>query len=185
MCSYAHFCPFFAKEKKKNSHEEESQQQLFVVGDKFDRKKPIYITEDSIGTFIFPSCCHPIPGDDVLGYINNKNQIEIHKRVCPVATKLKSSFGNRLLDARWDMHKKLFFDATVEIKGIDRIGLLKEVTTIISEQMNVNIHKLTISCDDGLFDGSLELRVHDRDDMKVIMDSLKKVEDLKEISQIL
>jgi GTP pyrophosphokinase len=83
------------------------------------------------------------------------------------------------------MHKKLFFDATVEIKGIDRIGLLKEVTTIISEQMNVNIHKLTISCDDGLFDGSLELRVHDRDDMKVIMDSLKKVEDLKEISQIL
>jgi GTP pyrophosphokinase len=183
--NWRRYVPFFAKEKKKNSHEEESQQQLFVVGDKFDRKKPIYITEDSIGTFIFPSCCHPIPGDDVLGYINNKNQIEIHKRVCPVATKLKSSFGNRLLDARWDMHKKLFFDATVEIKGIDRIGLLKEVTTIISEQMNVNIHKLTISCDDGLFDGSLELRVHDRDDMKVIMDSLKKVEDLKEISQIL
>ena len=183
--NWRRYVPFFAKEKKKNSHEEESQQQLFVVGDKFDRKKPIYITEDSIGSFIFPSCCHPIPGDDVLGYINNKNQIEIHKRVCPVATKLKSSFGNRLLDARWDMHKKLFFDATVEIKGIDRIGLLKEVTTIISEQMNVNIHKLTISCDDGLFDGSLELRVHDRDDMKVIMDSLKKVEDLKEISQIL
>ena len=183
--NWRRYVPFFAKEKKKNSHEEESQQQLFVVGDKFDRKKPIYITEDSIGTFIFPSCCHPIPGDDVLGYINNKNQIEIHKRVCPVATKLKSSFGNRLLDARWDMHKKLFFDATVEIKGIDRIGLLKEVTTIISEQMNVNIHKLTISCDDGLFDGTLELRVHDRDDMKVIMDSLKKVEDLKEISQIL
>jgi len=183
--NWRRYVPFFAKEKKKNSHEEESQQQLFVVGDEFDRKKPIYITEDSIGTFIFPSCCHPIPGDDVLGYINNKNQIEIHKRVCPVATKLKSSFGNRLLDARWDMHKKLFFDATVEIKGIDRIGLLKEVTTIISEQMNVNIHKLTISCDDGLFDGSLELRVHDRDDMKVIMDSLKKVEDLKEISQIL
>src|SRR5574344_1179058 len=183
--NWRRYVPFFAKEKKKNSHEEESQQQLFVVGDKFDRKKPIYITEDSIGTFIFPSCCHPIPGDDVLGYINNKNQIEIHKRVCPVATKLKSSFGNRLLDARWDMHKKLFFDATVEIKGIDRIGLLKEVTTIISEQMNVNIHKLTISCDDGLFDGSLELRVHDSDDMKVIIDSLKKVEDLKEISQIL
>jgi GTP pyrophosphokinase len=59
--NWRRYVPFFAKEKKKNSHEEESQQQLFVVGDKFDRKKPIYITEDSIGTFIFPSCCHPHP----------------------------------------------------------------------------------------------------------------------------
>ncbi len=179
------YVPFFAKEKKKSNQDEAPQQQLLVVDEKFNRKKPIFITEDTIDTFIFPSCCHPIPGDDILGYINNKNQIEIHKRVCPVASKLKSSFGNRLLDARWDMHKKLFFDATIEIKGIDRIGLLKEVTTIISEQLNVNIHKLIISCDEGIFDGSLELKVHDRDDVKVIIDGLKKVEDLKEISQIL
>ena len=83
------------------------------------------------------------------------------------------------------MHKKLFFDATIEIKGIDRIGLLNEVTKIISEQMNVNIHKLTISCNEGIFDGSLELKVHDRDDVKTIIDNLKKVDNLKEISQIM
>ena len=83
------------------------------------------------------------------------------------------------------MHKKLFFDATIEIKGIDRIGLLNEVTKIISEQMNVNIHKLTISCNEGIFDGSLELKVHDRDDVKTIIDNLKKIDNLKEISQIM
>lgn len=179
------YVPFLARDKKKAEDEEISRQQILVVDENFNRKRPIYINEESIGTFIFPNCCHPIPGDDVLGYINNKNQIEIHKRACPVATKLKSSFGNRLLDARWDMHKKMFFDATIEIKGIDRIGLLNEVTKIISEQMNVNIHKLTISCDEGIFDGSLELRVHDRDDVKAIIDNLKKVDNLKEISQIM
>lgn len=179
------YVPFLARDKKKDEDEDISKQQVVVVDEHFNRKKPIYINEESIGTFIFPNCCHPIPGDDVLGYVNNKNQIEIHKRACPVATKLKSSFGNRLLDARWNMHKKLFFDATIEIKGIDRIGLLNEVTQIISEQMNVNIHKLTISCDEGIFDGSLELRVHDRDDVKAIISNLKKIDNLKEISQIM
>ena len=180
------YVPFLAREKKRAEEEDEiSKQQILVVGENFNRKRPIYINEESIGTFIFPNCCHPIPGDDILGYINNKNQIEIHKRACPVATKLKSSFGNRLLDARWEMHKKLFFDATIEIKGIDRIGLLNEVTKIISEQMNVNIHKLTISCNEGIFDGSLELKVHDRDDVKTIIDNLKKIDNLKEISQIM
>jgi (p)ppGpp synthetase, RelA/SpoT family len=171
----------FVKAKKK----EEDAPDLFVVPEKFNRKKPIFITEDTIRQYKFPSCCHPIPGDDVLGYIDNKNQIEIHKRACPVAAKLKTSYGNRILDAKWDMHKRLFFDATIHISGIDRIGLLNEVTQVISSQMNVNIHKVLITCEDDVFDGTLEIRVHDRDDVKVIMDNLKGVKDLKEISQIL
>ena len=171
----------FVKAKKK----EEDAPDLFVVPEKFNRKKPIFITEDTIRQYKFPSCCHPIPGDDVLGYIDNKNQIEIHKRACPVAAKLKTSYGNRILDAKWDMHKRLFFDATIHISGIDRIGLLNEVTQVISSQMNVNIHKVLITCEDDVFDGTLEIRVHDRDDVKAIMDNLKDVKDLKEISQIL
>ena len=78
-----------------------------------------------------------------------------------MAARLKSSFGNRILDAKWDMHKKLFFDATIQMKGIDRIGLLNEVTNVISRQMNVNIHTVSITCDDDIFDGKFELRVHD------------------------
>lgn len=173
--------PFLAKEKKKKI--EEPQQNYFIVKEGFNRKKPVYITDDNITQFIFPHCCHPIPGDDVLGFIDGKNRIEIHKRSCPVASKLKSSYGNRILDAKWDMHKRLFFDATISIRGIDRIGLLNEVTQVISEELNVNIHKIVIQCDEGIFDGSLELRIHDRDDVKNIMDKLKNINGLQEIKQ--
>ena len=175
------FVPFVGKKKK----EEQPQQDLFIVPEKFNKKKPIYISEKNISQYKFPGCCHPIPGDDALGYINNKNQIEIHKRACPVAAKLKTSYGNRIVDIKWDMHKELFFDATIRIGGIDRLGMLNEITQVISSQMNVNIHKLTITSEEGIFDGSIDLRVHDRDNVKAIMDNLKNIPDLKEISQIM
>ena len=177
------FVPF-VKAKKKDE-EQPQQRELFIVPEKFNRKKPIYITDENIHQYKFPPCCHPIPGDDSLGYIDNKNQIEIHKRTCPVAAKLKTSYGNRILDAKWDMHKKLFFDATIHVSGIDRIGLLNEVTQVISAQMNVNIHKIIITCEDNIFEGTIDVRVHDRDDVKAIIGNLKTVADLKEISQIL
>lgn len=83
------------------------------------------------------------------------------------------------------MHKQLFFDAVIEIRGIDRKGLLRDVANVVSDQLGVNIHKLTIGSDNGIFDGSIELRVHDRDEVQVIMDNLKKVKDLQEVQQIL
>ena len=174
------YVPFLSKDKGK---QEENKQNYFIVTEGFNRKKPVYITDDSINQFVFRQCCHPIPGDDVLGFIDRKNRIEIHKRSCPVASKLKSGYGNRILDAKWDMHKRLLFDATIARRGIDRIGMLNEVTKVISEQLNVNIHKITISCDQGIFDGSLELLVHDRDDVKVIMKKLKAIKGLQEIKQ--
>ena len=171
--------------KAKKPEEQEEDVDLFVVPEKFNRKKPIYITDENIRQYKFPTCCHPIPGDDALGYIDNKNQIEIHKRTCPVAAKLKSGFGNRILDVKWDMRKHLYFIATIRLAGIDRVGLLNEVTHVISSQMNVNIRNLNITCEDGFFDGTFELRVHDREDVKEIMSNLKQVTDLKEISEIL
>ena len=175
------FVPFVGKKKK----EEHPKQELFVVPEKFNRKKPIFISEENINQYKFVGCCHPIPGDDALGYINNKNQVEIHKRACPVAAKLKSGFGNRILDIKWDMHKILYFNATIRISGIDRLGMLNEITQVISSQMNVNIHKLTITSEEGIFDGSIELRVHDRDNVRAIMHNLKAIPDLKEISEIM
>ncbi|MBR1388895.1 MAG: bifunctional (p)ppGpp synthetase/guanosine-3',5'-bis(diphosphate) 3'-pyrophosphohydrolase [Prevotella sp.] len=175
------YVPFVGKKKK----DDLPRQELFIVPEKFDRKKPVYISEENINQYKFPGCCHPIPGDDALGYINNKNQIEIHKRNCPVAAKLKTSFGNRILDIKWDMHKKLYFDATIRLSGIDRVGMLNEITQIVSSQMNVNIHTVNITCEGGIFDGSIELRVHDREDVKTIIGNLKAVPDLKEISEIM
>jgi len=176
------FVPFLGKDKKKGAGED--KQNYFIVKEGFNRKKPIFITDENIGQFIFRNCCHPIPGDDALGFIDGKNRIEIHKRSCPVATKLKSSYGNRILDAKWDMHKQLFFDAMIEIKGIDRIGMLNEVTQVISDELNVNIHKITLSCDEGIFEGSLDLRIHDREDVKTIISKLKKINGLQEIKHI-
>ena len=184
--SWRDYIPFLGKNKQK----EETggivkPQELFVVGKDFNKKKPLILTEENINQFIFPSCCHAIPGDDVMGFIDNKNRIEIHKRSCNVAAKLKSSYGNRIVDAKWDMHKQMLFDATIEIKGIDRKGMLLDVSKIISDQLGINIHKLTISSDNGIFDGTIELRIHDRDEVKIIMDKLKTIEDLQEVQRIL
>ena len=172
----------FVKAKK---NEVQVQPELFIVPEKFNRKQTIYLTEENIKQFVFPDCCHPIPGDDVLGYIDNKNRIEIHKRACPVANKLKASYGNRILDVKWDMHKRLFFDATIRLGGIDRRGLVNEVTRVISNQLSVDIRKIMFTSEDGIFDGTIELRIHDREDVRQIIDKLKEVDDLKEISQIM
>ena len=177
------YIPFVGSDKKKK--EDTTKQELFVVPDKFNRKKPVYISEENIKQYKFMGCCHPIPGDDALGYINNKNQIEIHKRACPVAAKLKTSYGNRILDIKWDMHRKLYFDATIRISGIDRLGMLNEITQVISSQMSVNIHKILITCEEGIFEGTIEMRVHDRANVRAIMENLKKIHDLKEISEIM
>ena len=177
------FVPFLDRGKQKKAAEDQTE--LFVVPEKFNRKKPIYITDDNIKQYKFKHCCHPIPGDDVLGFIDGKHQIEIHKRSCPVAAKLKASFGNRILDAKWDMHKKLFFDATIRMQGIDRVGMLLDISQVISSQMNVNIHKLTIASEEGVFDGTIELRVHDREDVGNIIGQLKKIPDVQDVTQIM
>ena len=177
------YVPFLDRNKQKKTVEDQTQ--LFVVPEKFNRKKPIYITDDNIKQYKFKHCCHPIPGDDVLGFIDGKHQIEIHKRSCPVAAKLKASYGNRILDAKWDMHKKLFFDATIRLQGIDRVGMLLDISQVISSQMNVNIHKLTIASEEGVFDGTVELRVHDREDVRDIIGQLKKIADIQDVTQII
>jgi len=177
------FVPFVKAKKEEDIKEEKTE--LFIVPEKFNKKKPIYINEENIHQYLFPDCCHPIPGDDTLGYIDNHNRIEIHKRTCTIANKLKASYGNRILDVKWDMHKKMFFDATIRLGGIDRRGLVNEVTTVISNQLSVDIRKLTFTTEDGIFDGIIDLRVHDRDDVAEIIDRLKEVDDLKEISQIM
>ena len=175
--------PFLGRNKQKK--EDDHTQELFVVTEKFNRKKPIYINDNNIGQYKFRHCCHPIPGDDILGFIDNKHRIEIHKRACPVAAKLKTSYGNRILDAKWDMHKRLFFDATIHIEGIDRMGMVMDISSVISSLMNVNIHKFAITSEEGVFDGDIELRVHDREDVKNIIDQLKKIDGLQEVMQIM
>jgi GTP pyrophosphokinase len=83
------------------------------------------------------------------------------------------------------MHRKLFFDATIELRGIDRMGMLLDVSKVISQQLDVNIHKITVSSDEGIFDGAIEIKIHDRDDVKIIIDNLKKIDGIQEIQRIM
>ncbi len=175
------FMPFLNRGEKKD----EKKNDYFTVGEGFNKKKPVIVNEENITKFIFPTCCHAIPGDDILGYIDNKNRIEIHRRDCLVASKLKATYGKRILDAKWDMHKVMYFDATIQIRGIDRKRMLHDVSEVISDKLDVNIHKVTIESDEGIFDGQIEIRVHDRSEVKIIMDELKKIDDIKEVLQIL
>jgi len=175
--------PFLKSDKKVEIGSGDSAP--FIVGKDFNKKKPIIITEQNIDSFIFPGCCHPIPGDDILGYIDNKNRVEIHKRACSVAVKLKSSFGNRILDAKWDMHRLRLFEATIEIKGIDRKGMLFNVAEVISSKLNINMQCVTMNTSEGVFDGRLQVLVHDRDEVKIIMENLKAVSGVQEVQQIL
>ena len=179
--SWHKYVPFFGHSEKK----EGKKDNFFIVGEGFNKKKPVIINEENISQFIFPACCHAIPGDDILGYIDNKNRIEIHRRDCTVANKLKAAYGKRILDAKWDMHQVMFFDATIEIRGIDRKRMLHDVSEVISDKLDVNIHKMTIESNEGIFDGQIEIRVHDRDEVKKIMGELRKIEDIKEVLQIL
>ncbi|MDO4216174.1 MAG: RelA/SpoT family protein [Bacteroidales bacterium] len=172
--------PFGKKSKQKKEVEKKDTGVLPTI----DIKKTIQLNEETLKNhYTIASCCNPIPGDDVLGFVDDHNHVIIHKRQCPEAAKLKASYGPRILSAKWDTHKQLFFPVNINIKGIDRIGLLNEVTEILSRKLDVNIHKVYIEVEDGIFEGDIQLYVHDVDDVQTIISNLKGVENLKSVNR--
>lgn len=171
---------FGGNNKEKQPEEKEPQQK-----EKINTKQILKLTEDALQKkYIMAECCHPIPGDDVLGYMDENDHIIIHKRQCPVAAKLKSSYGNRLIATQWDTHKSLSFLVYIQIKGIDSVGLLNEITQVISRQLNVNIRKLDMETNDGIFEGKVQLYVHDVDDVKAICNNLIKIPNIKSVTRV-
>lgn len=184
------------KEKRKNKwrkfvpflhakQEEEASLNLVTVADGFDKDRACIISEDNIRRYIMSGeCCHPIPGDDVMGYIDGNDHIEIHQKSCQVANRLRTTYGHRVLAVHWNMRGgEMLFDATISIKGIDRKGITKDVAMVIADELDVNIHRLSITSDDGIFEGRIEVRVHDRYELNEIIESLKKIPDLQQVSR--
>ena len=169
----------FSRDKKK---EDETTKE---VHEYIDRNTSINLTEESLkNRYIIADCCHPIPGDDVLGYYDENKHIIIHKRNCSVANTLKSSHGDRILAAKWETHKQLYFVVPIQITGIDDMGVLHEITTIISQQLNANIQKMHIESNNGIFEGTFWINVHDVDDVKNICENLKKINNIKTIARV-
>lgn len=180
--SWTQYIPFLKRKKNKITHkEQESQTDNPVVT---LNKKNVVLNEENIKRFVIAECCHPIPGDDVLGYIDNNQRVYIHKRQCPIAAKLKASDGNHIIAATWDIHKTLYFPATLKINGIDHIGILHQLTGVLSDQLNININKLTVTTTDGIFESEIQLGVHDVEDVKSICQNLKAIEGIEEVTRI-
>ena len=169
----------FNRDKKKDESNSVTQHE------NIDRKKPINLTDENLkSSYIIADCCHPIPGDDILGYYDDDKHIVIHKRNCPVADTIKSSHGDRILAAKWEMHKQLYFVVPIMIKGIDDMGVLHEITSIIYQQLNANIQKMNIESNDGIFEGTFWINVHDVEDVSNICENLKKIKNIKTIARI-
>ncbi len=172
--------------KSKNKKEEDipSAPTTSTKVQNIDKKKPLILNEETINRYFICDGCQPIPGDDVLGYFDNNNRITIHKRQCPLAAKLKASNGNQILSAEWNTHQKLFFPTTIEIRGIDHMGVLHQITGILSQQLNVNMRHLEVDSGNGLFKAVILMDVHDVDDVKKICADLKKIEEIENAVRI-
>lgn len=148
----------------------------FVKG--IDRKKTLMLDEETLEQCHLAECCHPIPGDDTLGYIDERNNLIIHKRNCEVANRLKSSYGNRIIATKWDTHKVHFFTCTIYIKGIDMQGMLCQIADVIHAQLNFEITRISLETKDGIFEGTLVIRLHDTDDVRDVCNALKRVQNV-------
>lgn len=171
--------PFTALSSNKNSEKENEKEE--DDNEFIDRTSIFYIRPDEeMKRYTFAPCCNPIPGEEVVGYVNDNETVTIHKVDCPVATRLKSSFGERLVAARWiDNVGQKSFSASIEINGIDTVGVLNHITQIISRDMAINIRSITIETKDGLFTGKLSIMVNDTKKITTLCSSLKKIAEVK------
>ena len=152
-----------------------------------DKSHPYLLREniDSTGdSYAIAQCCNPIPGDEVVGYIDRNNSIVVHKPKCPVAVKLMSSEGNRIIPVRWTIHKLASFLARISINGIDRLGLINETTNIISMELNVNIRNINVSVYNGIFEGTIDLYVHHTRDLNNLIMQLSNVKGISSVKRV-
>jgi GTP diphosphokinase / guanosine-3',5'-bis(diphosphate) 3'-diphosphatase len=144
--------------------------------EKIDYKATHKLTEESFNQqYKLADCCHPIPGDDVLGFVEDNGSVSVHKRQCPVAMKIKSSYGTRILSAEWATQKALSFPIELELRGIDGVGIVSQITKIVSDELAVNMTKLLFETKDGIFKGLIELYVHDVEDVNNLCAKISQI----------
>ncbi len=126
--------------------------------------------------FIVPACCNPLPGDDVFGYVTEKEEVEVHKRSCQTGLKLKSSFGDRIIAVAWGDYRQYSFLASIAFTGIDRIGILSTILAKLAEDVVVNIQSVNVSSKDGIFEGLFHLHVHSAEEVNQLCTKIAKVD---------
>jgi guanosine-3',5'-bis(diphosphate) 3'-pyrophosphohydrolase len=144
----------------------------------------LLIGEDmDVVDYILAKCCNPIPGDDVFGFVTINEGIKIHRTSCPNALELLSNHGNRVIKARWTSQKLIAFLAGLRILGTDRVGLINDVTKVISNELKVNMRSITVDSDAGIFEGIIKLYVHSTEHLDHLIKNLQQVDGIIKISR--
>ena len=160
-----------------------SRKTKVVKQPKKEEKIIVFGEDNKLLDYKLSPCCNPIPGDEIFGFTTIEEGIKVHRISCPNAIQMRSNFDYRINSARWMGKDKIDFVAYLTIKGIDRIGLMNNVTKIISSQMNVNISGININSQDGIFEGEITLKVHNVSFLNSLIKKLKKVDGLNSIER--
>lgn len=133
--------------------------------------------------YTLAKCCTPIPGDDVFGFVSTGKGLIIHRTNCPNATQLFANYGHRVVKTKWAKNKEISFLTGVKIIGLDDVGVIHKITNIISGDLRINIAGLTIESSDGLFEGSIKVFVHDKEEFEELVTRLKSLQGIQSVER--
>ncbi len=163
------------------------KKQQAAVNDPIDKKIPFLLrenVENSSQSYTIAKCCNPIPGDEVVGYHSPDGTVLIHKPKCPEAIRIMSNEGDRIIAVKWAIHKLNSFLARVSMSGIDRLGLVNEITNIISSELKVNMTGINITVKDGIFEGTIDVYVHHTKDLNNLILKISGINGIENVRRI-
>ncbi|WP_298262512.1 RelA/SpoT family protein [uncultured Lutibacter sp.] len=175
------FVNFFKNRIKRSSSNPDFIEKDEIV-DKYDSL--VFGKEEERLDYKMSQCCNPIPGDKVFGFITINDGIKVHKQDCPNAISLQANYAYRIMSAKWIDSSKQEFKAILKIYGADHVGMVNEITQVISRNMSVNIHSLNISGNDGIFEGKITVSVVNQSQLQKLSDSIKKIEGIETVERI-
>ncbi len=143
----------------------------------------VFNDDEEILDYKIALCCNAIPGDLIFGFVTIDDGIKVHRSDCPNSIQLRSRYAYRIIKAQWISNDQVDFIASINIKGIDSVGLVNKVTQIISNQMHVNIKSIDINSDDGIFEGIITLKVHNVSFLNELTNKLKKIKAISSITR--
>jgi len=139
-------------------------------------------TSDKI-MYTLAGCCHPIPGDDVFGFVSVGKGLIIHRTNCPNAAQLMANQGHRIVKTKWAKNKEISFLTGIEIIGVDDVGVINKITNVISGELKINISALSIESKEGLFNGRLKIFVHDKEELDILVEHLKRLDGIQGVER--
>ena len=173
---------FFKKTIKRSPSTQPEQIQKNDSSKKFDLL--VFGAEHDKLDYKLSSCCNPIPGDKVFGFITINEGIKVHKKDCPNAISMQSNYAYRIIQAKWIDSSHEEFNAILKITGMDILGLTNNLTKVISSQMNVNIQSISLSSDAGIFNGQLTVVVQNNIILKKLIENIKKVDGIDKVTRV-